>query len=327
MMRQSGGDQMSRTLGALDQIADSSRGTPGRKNVIWVGAGYPSIDETGMSDRDAQALTDAIQLVMRRLMDSRVTLYTIDPGGPQVTAPAQTLAGDAGAISTGSALGPFDSGEVDFTHLAELTGGHVLFARNDVDREIAEQVEESGAYYTLSYVPTGDSDAAQSYRQIRVRTKDPALRAVTRDGYFADKGPIEKVETDARIKQPKQLSFDIRSAAMSRLAYNGLHLRTERLKDGFAIKVAARDLQWNERADGTRSAELTVFAIGFNARGSSLIERAAELTEQIGPQDALKEKSPVTLTFHMPVPPSAKRVRLVVRDAGTGAIGTADALP
>ena len=50
MMRGSSGNTgielLEQTLGTLSQIAESARGTPGRKNVIWVGSGYPSINTT-----------------------------------------------------------------------------------------------------------------------------------------------------------------------------------------------------------------------------------------------------------------------------------------
>jgi hypothetical protein len=328
-MRQNAGDQMTRTLGALDQIADSSRGTPGRKNVIWVGVGYPSIDETGMSEHDAKELSDAIELVTRRLMEARVTLYTIDPGGPQVTPPAQLITGSgASAAGTGPALGPFDPSDVDFTQFAISTGGTVLFARNDVDKEIAEEIGEGNSYYTISYVPTGDTDPNIDYRRIQVTMKDPNLQAVTRDGYFVAPPPVEKVVTaDTKKPQPKQLSYDLVSAAQTNLVYNGLHVDAKRSNDGYSIKVGTAEMKWTPQPNGDKTAEVTVFAVAYSAKGKPVGERASQLTERIGPNDPINPHTQITVTFPFSIPPATTRVRLVIRDAGTGAIGTADAKP
>lgn len=328
MMRQNAGDQMTRTLGALDQIADSSRGTPGRKNVIWVGSGYPSIDETGMAEHDAQELTNAIGIVTRRLMEARVTLYTIDPGGPQVAPPAQLFSGSDGSGAASSpSLGPFDPSDVDFAQFALATGGRVLFARNDIDHEIAEETGEGNSYYTISYRPASDSDATKVYRQIRVTMKDPSLQAVTRDGYFTAPPPVEKVETNASQKQPRQLSYDLISAAQTNLIYNGLHVEAVRMNNGYSIKVRTSEMQWVAQENGERLAEVTVLGVAYGAKGKSVSKRAVQLTERIGPKDALDKRTQVTLTFPFAIPPATARVRLVVRDSGTGAIGTADPKP
>jgi hypothetical protein len=52
-------DRIAQTLGSLEQIADSSKGTPGRKNVIWIGADYPSLDLTGATP-DNQRKVEAV---------------------------------------------------------------------------------------------------------------------------------------------------------------------------------------------------------------------------------------------------------------------------
>ena len=328
MMRQGTGDQMSRTLGALDQIADSSRGTTGRKNVVWVGTGYPSVDETGMSAQDAQELNAAIEIVLRKMMEARVTLYTLDPGGPQVTPPAQVITGSgATSAGTGPALGPFDPNDVDFVTFATSTGGRVLFARNDVDTEISEEVAEGRDYYTLSYVPTSESTDAQAYRQIRVTMKDPHLTATTRHGYFTAPAAVDKVQTDPKKMQPQQLSFDMMSAAKTNLIYNGLHVEAVRSTSGYSVLVGAHEMHWTSGADGQRTAEFTVLAIAYSAKGKALGEHAEELTEQIAPNDSIERGRRITLSFPFAVPAQTDHVRLVVRDAGNAAIGTANARP
>ena len=76
-------DGMVETLGALSQIAESLRGVPGRKNVIWIGKGYnQAMDLNNLSQADKDRAMAVIQQVTDRMLAARATLYSIDPEGP-----------------------------------------------------------------------------------------------------------------------------------------------------------------------------------------------------------------------------------------------------
>jgi hypothetical protein len=245
-----------------------------------------------------------------------------------VTPPAQVISGSGdSAAGTGPALGPFDPLSVDFTQFALVTGGRVLFARNDVDQEIAEEIGEGNSYYTISYVPQSQSDVATAYRQIHVTMKDPTLQAVTRGGYFPAPLPVDKVEKSGAVKQSKQLSFDLMTAAQSNLVYNGLSVIATRSSSGFEIKVGTEGMKWVPQENGDRLAEVTVLGVAYSAKGKPLNQRAAQLTERIGPDAVVGRNTRVTVSFAFSTPPGTARVRLVIRDAGTGAIGTGDPKP
>ena len=54
-------ERMGQVLAALQQIAQASIGTPGRKNLIWVGNGYPSADLTGLDDKTVNTIEAAVK--------------------------------------------------------------------------------------------------------------------------------------------------------------------------------------------------------------------------------------------------------------------------
>jgi VWFA-related protein len=317
---------LSQTLGVLSQIAEASRGTPGRKNVIWVGTGYPSVNPTSLNPSDEEKLTDVIRRVTDRMLASRVTLYVVDPAGlqfvPNIDGPAQSDVMDSPNLP---GLSPFD-GKYEFDTFAPATGGRVFAGRNDVDAEIAQGIAESNSYYTLTYVPTNATDDPKVYRKIRVRTKDPNLHVTTRSGYFAAGETVDAAPPDAK-KPSTQLKFDIASAAKTTLVYNGLKVDARKAKNGYLLAVEAIGLQWNEQPDGSKTAEVTVMAVFYNAKDKELGQHAAELKEELGKDDKIVPGAQVGFSFPVTLPFGTDRVRFVVRDAATGTLGSADAKP
>jgi VWFA-related protein len=331
MMRGSSGNTnievLEKTLGTLSQIAESTRGTPGRKNVIWVGAGYPSINTATLKFDDEEKLMAVIRRVTDRMLSARVTLFMVDPQGVQTGTQDSGIAGDDGTFvqTVGSELGPF-TGSLDFATFALTTGGEIFASRNDVDAAIGESIADGGVYYTLSYVPTNSSEDPTKYRNIHVRLKDPSLHAVTRDGYFLGVTPVDPIPN--RDTSPSnQLHFDMVSAARTRLVYNGLNIQARRTAEGYQLLVATKGLHWTERTDGSRIAEVTAMTVFFNARDKELQSHAMELKESVGNDVQVDGDGWVALTLPMQLSPATARVRFVVRDAASGAIGTADARP
>lgn len=317
-------ERMEQTLGALSQIAESSRGTPGRKNVIWIGSGYPSIDTTTLTGDDEEKLMSVIRLVTDRMLASRVTLYMVDPAGVESSTQDNAVAGDDGSVidTGGSSLGPY-MGKLDFSTFATATGGEIFSNRNDVGDAIGRGIREGGVYYTLSYVPTSSSYEAQTYRQIHVKLKDPSLRAFTRDGYFSAAVAVAPVPK-GRDKPSMEFQFDLVSAARTRLIYNGLKVEATRATDGYLLLVGTKDLHWIDAPDESRLAEVTVMAVFFSAKDKKLQSNVMELKEKIGKNSQLNSKSELALKFPIQPPPGTARVRFVVRDAATGVLGSAD---
>ncbi|MEO6909899.1 MAG: VWA domain-containing protein [Edaphobacter sp.] len=316
---------MEETLGALSQLAESSRGTPGHKNVIWVGNGYPSINLQTLQFDDEDKLKDIIRRVTDRMLQARMALYLVDPKGVQSVQTDGGVSDDDGeAVQTlGSVVGPFE-GDLDFATFAPATGGEIFASRNDVDIAIAQSVQDGGVYYTLSYAPTGTGDEPLKYRQIKVTLKDPNLHAVTRDGYFPAASVVEVVPTEKKVKASNQLQYDIVSAARTRLVYNGLDVLAKPAHEGYDVLVGTKSLHWTRQDDGSQVAEVTVMITFFNMKNKEVKSVPLQLKEKIGADVVTGLQGRVA--FHIPVrgPEQATRVRFVVRDAATGIMGTAD---
>jgi hypothetical protein len=324
---------MVETLGALSQIAESLRGVPGHKNVIWIGKGYNnSSDLNSLSQADHDRSMNVIQQVTDRMLASRVTLYNIDPEGP-VRVPGATLenidpTGMNPMVSGAATLNGANYGDnLGFDGFVSATGGRTISGRNDLDVQLAEVLAEGTEYYTLSYVPTSSSTAARAYRKIRVIVNDPNLMATTRHGYFSGDAPVSTVSLVAKAKQPNDLKFDLMSAARTSLPYTGLHMEAQKAKNGFNLLVEATDLRFVDQPDGTRIAEVTVEAVCIDRNKKFTSSHTAELKEELAATDKITPGAKVGFAFPMVVPAFTDHVRFVMRDAATGTMGSVEVKP
>jgi VWFA-related protein len=327
MMRNAGGDgaleRMAETLGILGQIADASRGTPGRKNVIWAGAGYPFVDTTEFGPDDQAKMLTVIKTATERMLASRVTLYIIDASGvygQNQEDPSADVNSPAGSADSGLGL---MTGKLQFTNFSQATGGEVFSERNDIDGAVEEGLREAANYYTLSYTPTSDDTKDGAYRNIRIVMQDKSLHAVTRAGYYPGPIPVEAPPTSQQ-KTSAQLKWDLAAAAQTTLPYDGLDVEAVAIPQGYRLDVVARGLSWSDQPDRTRHAQVTVMAVFFGSKDKQMGHVAQELTESIHPSDSIEHGERAAFSMAMKVPTNTTRIRFVVRDAGTGTMGSAD---
>jgi VWFA-related protein len=315
------------TLGVLSQIAESTRGTRGRKNILWIGTGYPAVNVMNLSNSAEEPLEEAIHRVTRRMLDARVSLTLIDPQGVVASPKGGENQGsiDDNIEGISNVTGPY-TGPIDFATFATATGGEILAGRNDVDLEIGRGVDRSRVYYTAAYIPTSPDSSTAPYRKIRVRLRDRSLRVLARDGYFLGEETPDPPPTPAQ-PLPAQLKFDMLSAAKTRLPYNGIGVHASRTAGGFTLSVPRNQLTWTYPAANSRYAELTVIAAIFNAPGKLLSSIEMEIKRTAQTSIDPKLPSQMSLEFPLSLPPSTARVRFVVRDTGSGAMGTADWQP
>jgi VWFA-related protein len=312
-------DVMFETLGALEQVAQATRGIPGRKNLIWVGDGFPSVNTTDAGQDASEAIQDYLRRITNAFLKARVTLAVI---GPTLKTSQPVVVETQSQVNAvlGGAVDPFNNGDLTFASLAPPSGGRAYANRNDLDKEIGESVDAGLNFYTLSYIPTDNSDNPKQYRQIRVEILRPGLTARTRDGYFSEP---DKPQEPTR----QQLAFDLYGAAHSTLQYTDLHVKAKRLdRSDYALNIDAGQMTWLDKPDGTRHADTIVLAVYLSARGKILSRDIALMGSETASPASLSGATE-TLKTKVKPPPGTVRIRFVLRDASSGRVGTADANP
>lgn len=320
-------ERLDQSLRALEEIAQSYSRIPGRKNLIWVGGGFPTINPTTIDGDDAQEVKDALRHVTDVLLDTRVTLYAVDPTS---TAAGMTEITDSSQaeflLSAGDALAgnfdPFDAND-DFDRLGPVTGGRVVRGRNDVGQQIALSADLGAHYYTIAYTPSSSSEAAAQYRKIRVVCLRPDLTATTRAGYYS--GQIKEERTSANA------AYDLTTAAETAIPLNGIHVTVDpdsspdAPPNAYVVHTRAADLTWKLRDDGSATASVYIMAVSLSSKNTMLGHTLHGMTAiaKLGAnlQDAAKVADFVFTALPLP---RATTLRFIVRDNATGRMGSVD---
>jgi VWFA-related protein len=341
-------ERIVQTLSSLLQISEATRGTPGRKNIIWVGVNAPSVNLESADPVTEQELDGVYKRVSQTLLATRCTVFYIDPTINEASTVGIMVPGDDSDSDTFTDFDPFGSGDINFNEFAPATGGKIFMSRNDVNNEIASSIDNGNTYYTMSYTPTNTNEDAAKFRNITIHLDQPGLTATTRLGYYPEGENANNSNTDASLDAAQRksvLAMEMSQAALSSLSYNGLAVTAKKgggaEKKTWQLTVAAKDLTWSPRADGMLTAEVTAMAAAFDDsrndranrnskyKTTSKIKLVGHSAEELQSSRKASDPTPDAVEFRLPVnfPVEYTRLRFVVRDAVSGKTGTADAKP
>jgi VWFA-related protein len=313
-------ERFMQSIEALQEIALQNRGVPGRKNIVWVGHGGPSINTAfllGSIDRLNRYMHDTTNL----LVNSRISLFVIYPGlkvqGSEMHISAQSADADI------SNTDPF-AGDINFGVFVNETGGRLFYNRNDVDAQIGHSEQLGSQYYTLTYQPQEDYSDGK-FRHIRVALRDPNLQVVTKAGYFSR----DKNESADPVQQAV---FNVSEAVRSTIPYNSLEMKILRVvrhpdtrSAEITVQLKTRNLDWQPTDDGKSIAKLILAAASLTDNKDILASKLTGVAMKANSQDQEKlPKQEGSITFTLRVPNRTKMVRVAVETEDGGRIGAAD---
>jgi VWFA-related protein len=315
---------LAQSIEALQQIALQNRGQAGRKNILWVGYGGPSIPIDPGDPLWDKEIRFYVRGTTNMLVDARISLFLIRPealGSLTRNPDHATLSKLQGSLrQMATNQDPF-AGTVNFGLFINGTGGRFFSKRNDIDRAIAEAQELGSKYYTLTYQPQAGENNGE-FREIKVVLRDPNLRAMTKAGYFAP-----EVTTSAD-STPHHLDpmYQIEEAAQSGFVFDSLGVslvHVERHPDSESVEVRtllkSTHLRWQSTSDGRSTADITVAAVSLSKQRDILASRLRRLTIFSNNQDPARlaaSETPVTITVSVPRHTESVRMIILAQDGG-----------
>jgi hypothetical protein len=182
-------DTIARNHAVIDQfkeIATYASGIKGRKNLIWINGGIPSLvfppsgpgGTPGIINTQEEAVnpppgigsdplcpyfTTNLHKTYDLLADAQVTVYPLDPVG----------------------VGGNEIGHSAMEVVAQATGGVAFYGNNFLDELMVKAVDAGASYYTLSYVPPGVEYDGR-YHTMGIKVDRPNLHLLYRKGYNAE---------------------------------------------------------------------------------------------------------------------------------------------
>lgn len=331
---QGGADRLVASLMALGEIALANAEQKGRKNVIWIGNGIPILSGSYISREDHAKFDTWLHSTANWLEETQTTVYTVDPRGVEVSPATVTTGGYVMEGGIPSAIvGPdLTSSELVFESIAPESGGAILRHRNDIDVAIAAAVNDGSSYYTLSYYPT-DHNWDGKFRKIQVKVEGVeeagGLVARTQSGYYAYPNGFQSGD--------EQIDFALSRAVTSTVPFKSItftatgeriaaaaqkNVKTQLPAARLILAIERDGLSWTPQPNGEQRAEVTLVTSQLSSSGRVLGYKVREvevmLTKTQGPNE------PVKLAVRMNVPAKTERIRLVLRDATSGRLGTVD---
>jgi len=172
------------SLRALDGLIVREEAKPGRKIIVWVSPGWPLFSGPGvqLGNKQQEQIFRQVAALSTRLRQARITLYSIDPlGSAESILRANYYKGFLKGVSK---PGQVDPGDLALQVLATQTGGLALTSNNDIAAMLRQAMNDSKAYYEISF-EAAPGDHANDYHRLDVQVDKAGLMARTRSGYYA----------------------------------------------------------------------------------------------------------------------------------------------
>jgi len=296
------------TSNAMLQIARNTVNIPGRKNLVWISGGFPVTMGYAIplgAREDGQDFTASLSSTAKQLGDADVAVYPVDARG--LWAPRGGRA--------------YVSPNMDaMVLIANGTGGRPYYNTNDIASSIRKAVDDSRVSYLLGYYPSNNKWDAR-FREISINVARPGVHLRYKTGYFAipanpDNDKRNELLTGDAMRSPLQM-IDL-----------GLEVHVDPIAgaSGRELKVNVRvdPVAMRFQKDGDRYTDgIEVVWVGLTPDGR-ILDRDKDTIELRPEQSGYDEIRRTGLSFseHIRLGSDSTELRLIVRDRGTGAIGS-----
>jgi hypothetical protein len=324
------------SLEALQRVALSLAGLPGRKSLVWASSGFPfaSIAREGRGDDPSTSIrysftnvveaTRLDEYTTRLLSTANIAVYPVDARGlvnvefevidPSIKYTQPTGFSDAARMRSQEIKDTFES-------LAAGTGGRACYERTNLSDCFKEALEDERDYYMLGYYV--DRQKLQpGWHKLKVKIDEKGASVRSRNGFLIEKFAPEQAK-----------SVDLGLEFGSRLVNPGLpfHGRWTSFTPKGAQKTVAMELNVPASAGlvapGQAHLNLEIGAVARKPDGSVAAQFAQHI-ERMMPPDAIARIQSEGITYKntMDLPPGKYLVRIVVRDNNTARMGSLSTL-
>lgn len=314
------------TVDALTAIARHLASVPGRKNLVWISGSFPAVIQ--LDTGRPTSFHHEIEKAGRALSDANVAVYPVDARG---LIGGFGLSRNPGAMrSRATTLRPPSANQYGFqtiaqTHdtmveIAQKTGGRAFYNTNDIQGSIRKAISDSRVTYLLGFYPT-HQDWNGEFRSLKVQVAKKGLHLRYRKGYVAAADQPAAPETRLAALRAAALG-PLEAGEIGLTAYIKPVSSTGTDTVVVDLRIDLRDLTL--RPNGNRQeGSVEILFLQRAADGNVLARWDYNLPVNLSGTERLEAlRDGVRAGKHMPVAKNAVDLRIVVRDASSGAIGS-----
>ena len=289
----------SETADAFEAIARHMSGLPGRKNLIWMSAGFPFKPIVRQRTLGVQAqapvetpddFSSQLNRASKALNDANVALYPVDYQGLNGAYPEVMM------------------------RLASATGGNVTYHTNDLKEAVTTAIADGDVSYTLGFY-SADKREDGKLHDLKVKVNQQDVDLHYRAGYYSTTGILSEKQRKAVVGE--LLGSDVNSSQIG-LVVSGQPDSANPESYRITINVDASHLDFAQKGD-RRTGQLSLVMRLESSKSKNPLAGAMPLSfteEQF--QNVLKHGFVIHQTVQAgPV----DRLRIVVQDQSTGMAG------
>jgi len=333
-------DRANFTLAAFETLSRAVSGYPGRKNLIWLSAGFPvqiMADPTNETQpwRNSKNFQSALATAGALLAKSRIAVYPTDVRGLQGRGvDISTSASEAGewtkaqnSQNYGNLLGEQTAAYADerktMKDVADQTGGEAFMGTNDLKRAMRRSLDDGSTYYTLAYTPD-KIDPQTAFHHIEVKVNQPDVKLAYRRGYYStpQKAPAPEVGA-AALRGALQPGMP----PSTMVFFNAQVLPPDAKNKDVRITyiVNPNSVTFTDVADNKKHIVLDCIAVAYDKEGKEVAHASDTLDgaiQQAAYETVMAHGVPAQQTISLQ--PGTYNLRLGVMDRTSQQIGTLD---
>lgn len=310
------------TLEVLERLMESSAGLPGRKLVYFLSDGFM------VGPRSSGAL-DLLHQATRIAARSGAVIYSVDMRGTFMESSIDASNNDYvdmtsrhAGVSMGEMLEPREPLNV----LAGETGGRLIVNSTDLDRDLAQAMNETSNYYLLAWRPDSEAERAGKARlEISIAGR-PELKVRLRRAYYVSEKP--SLGTKENLKAMPNPEGEILAALGSSQSLRTLPVSlsvgfVRNSESAYSLQASMqlpREVFDLESEGAKKKSEVDVIGAAIDDRG--LIYSFKQVLT-VTPPPAEQARLPVIWNQHLNVRPGLYQVRVAVRERSSGRAGSA----
>ncbi|WP_348264421.1 VWA domain-containing protein [Telmatobacter sp. DSM 110680] len=346
------------TVAALKKLARFLATVPGRKNLIWMSAGFPvPLGDPGGGNFAGDFFL-RVREVNEMMARARVAIYPVDARGLMTlpnTNPANGPTGGESLSLRGSTTGAvptanpipssWASQHMTMERMADETGGRAFYNTNAIGQSAVSAIADGSTYYTVGYDPTNHKFNG-AFRKIKVSLDDKQYELSYRRGYDAV-DPSGSGKEKTQLLSPmsaamlhgglplSEIIFEARVLPAGDPQLAGQQLSTEPAgKPDKPLKapptryvidysIDPHRLSLTTLTDGRRRVELELAQSVLNRDGARVNQSDAGMEVDLTPEQLSHDlKAGIHMRQEIDVPAENVVLRLGVRDVATERIGT-----
>jgi len=325
--------RLERTLASMESLGQHLAGIPGRKSLVWIGAGVSMLSVTGAMGMgphgSIDSFEDKVKRTSQKLAQQGIVLYIVDAKGLEVPISVASPASSSGAMPV-RGRGRFEPQQdsealsTDTKPAMELmsstTGGRYLYNTNDLMEGFKKAASDLEGSYTLGFYVSEEPDS--KWHNLKASVKRSGVNLRHRKGYLAEAvAATPTLWTDEMAMAV--IGNPIGSSAVQ------MTVSCAPLADGepgtfqVNLRIEAASLRFQTVGQEAQAHIQVIFAGRTPDGGTRLTTDAATVKIATERWEAAQQEG-LRYSRRWKAVPDAISLRVVVRDMITGQYGTLD---